>query len=386
MVDVALKNIVKIYDGDVLAVDDVSLDINQGEFVTLVGPSGSGKSTLLRMIAGISTVTDGRILFDDRNVADDPPQERNVAMVFQNYALYPNMTVRENMGFGLKMRGTPEAEREEAVTETAGRLQIEELLDRSVQQLSGGQQQRVALGRSIIRDPEVFLLDEPLANLDAKLRTEMRARLVELQRDLGVTTVYVTHNQIEALTMSDRVAVMNKGRIQQVAKPQELYKNPANVFVADFIGTPSMNFIDCTVTHDGQEVRLESDAFSILISEEYDAARSVMSATSTGDDCVLGIRPQHLSIVRDESIDRELATTLSVVIVETAGEEYIIHLESGDTRVKSVVEEGLQIKRGDTVAVEIDPDAIHLFDPDSGDALLPDSENRATASPGAVNR
>ena len=381
MAEVKLENVVKIYDGEVLAVDDVSLNINEGEFVTLVGPSGSGKSTLLRMLAGLVDATDGQILFDGKDVIDDPPQERDVAMVFQNYALYPNMTVRENMGFGLKMRGFSKAERKEAVEEAARRLQIEELLDREIQQLSGGQQQRVALGRSIVRDPQVFLLDEPLANLDAKLRTEMRARLVELQRELDVTAVYVTHNQIEALTMSDRVAVMNAGTIQQVAEPQELYKNPANQFVADFIGTPSMNFLDCTITHERDGVSLQTDAFDVHLSEAYDITESIVDATSSGETYTFGIRPQHLNVVQGSATDQAMTATLSVAVVETAGDEYILHLEKGDTRVKAIVEEGIQIQHGDTVTVEVVPDEIHLFDRESGDALLRRSKTREKIRP-----
>ena len=381
MAEVTLENVVKVYDGEVLAVDEVSLDIKEGEFVTLVGPSGSGKSTLLRMLAGLVNATDGRILFDEKDVVDDPPQERDVAMVFQNYALYPNMTVRENMGFGLKMRGISKAERKAAVEKAARRLQIEELLDREIQQLSGGQQQRVALGRSIVRDPEVFLLDEPLANLDAKLRTEMRARLVELQRELDVTAVYVTHNQIEALTMSDRVAVMNEGTVQQVAEPQELYKNPANQFVADFIGTPSMNFLDCTITHESDGVSLETGVFDIHISSEYDITEPIIDATSSGEMYTLGIRPQHLNIVQGSPKDQAVTSTLSVAVVETAGEEYILHLEKGDSRVKAVVAEGIQIEHGDSATIEIVPDEIHLFDRGSGDALLRRSETQETVRP-----
>ena len=384
MAEVTLENILKVYNDDVLAVDDVSLNIEDGEFVTLVGPSGSGKSTILRMLAGLVSATDGRMLFDDEDVVNDPPQERDVAMVFQNYALYPNMTVRENIGFGLKMRGIDQAERQKKVEEAVRRLQITELLDRDIQQLSGGQQQRVALGRSIVRDPEVFLLDEPLANLDAKLRTEMRARLVELQRELGVTAVYVTHNQIEALTMSDRVAVLDEGEIQQVAEPQELYKNPANRFVADFIGTPSMNFLDCTLTHENGSVRVESNVFDVNISSEYNVTSQMIDVTRSEATYTLGIRPQHLNISWSGPVDETVAEKLTVAVVETAGEEYIVHLKRNDTRIIAVVEEGMQIARGDTVTVEIVPDQIHLFDDQNGSALLQQFGERGTVPPSQV--
>jgi multiple sugar transport system ATP-binding protein len=370
MAKVTLEDIVKRYDGDVLAVDDVSLEIDDGEFVTLVGPSGSGKSTILRMLAGVVTATEGRILFGDEDVTDVPPQERDVAMVFQNYALYPHMTVRENMAFGLKMQGVDAAERRASVEDAAELLQIEELLDRDVQQLSGGQQQRVALGRSIVRDPEVFLLDEPLANLDAKLRTEMRATLVELQRELGVTTVYVTHNQIEAMTMSDKVAVLDKGTIQQLAAPQELYRNPANQFVADFIGTPSMNFLDVEADHANGDVRLANDVFDIQIPVDTAAGTSIRDATTDGGEYTLGIRPQNLVISERGATNGELAGRIEVVVVETAGDELILHLEENDIRVKAVVDEGMTIERGDVVDVTIGPDQIHLFDKSTGDALL----------------
>ncbi|MFB6101476.1 MAG: ABC transporter ATP-binding protein [Haloplanus sp.] len=370
MAGVTLDSIVKRYDGNVLAVDDVSLEIEDGDFVTLVGPSGSGKSTILRMLAGVVTASEGTIRFDEKDVTDVPPQERDVAMVFQNYALYPNMTVRENMEFGLKMQGVGPDERRESVEDAAGLLQIEELLDRDVQQLSGGQQQRVALGRSIVRDPEVFLLDEPLANLDAKLRTEMRATLVELQRELGVTTVYVTHNQIEAMTMSDKVAVLDKGNIQQLAAPQELYRNPANQFVADFIGTPSMNFLDVSAHHGSDGVRITNSVFDISIPADSAAGSTIQDATTDNEEYVLGIRPQDLTVSQRGTSDGELAMEIEVVVVETAGDELILHLEEGDIRIKAVVNERMNVGHGDMVDIVIDPDQIHLFDSVTGDALL----------------
>ena len=380
MAKLELQDLEKVYSGQVVGATDISLDIEEGEFITLVGPSGSGKSTTLRMIAGLETPTGGKITFDGRDVTDVPPQQRDIAMVFQDYALYPNMTVRENMAFGLKMQNVPKEERRRSVKKTAETLQISDLLDRKIQQLSGGQQQRVALGRSIIREPEVFLLDEPLANLDAKLRVEMRANLVELQRQLDVTTVYVTHNQREAMTMSDRVVVMNEGTIQQISKPQELFNRPRNQFVADFIGTPSMNFIDCSVEPAGDDLHVRADSFEIIVGEDHDFQ------DVTAGEYVLGIRPQDVSLhERVEDAPRN-AVPMTVSVVETGGDELIVHLNMGDTdgtggefandrdRVTVVVGTDVDLVGGQTVAVEFDVDAIHLFERDSGRSVLVDSD------------
>lgn len=366
MTDVELRNLTKVYDSDVVAVDDVSITIDDGEFLTLVGPSGSGKSTILRMLAGIVDATGGKILFGNTDVTDVSPQERDVAMVFQNYALYPNMTVRENMAFGLKMQGIPKDERREMVDDAAGMLQIGDLLDREIQQLSGGQQQRVALGRSIVREPQVFLLDEPLANLDAKLRVDMRTTLVELQRELGITTVYVTHNQLEAMTMSDRVAVVHEGEIQQLAEPQELFRNPANQFVADFIGTPTMNFIESVVTNDAGDVVLETAEFDVPLSADHEFATVLNDAAETR--FTMGIRPQHIDI-RSASERSDYGIKTEVAIVETAGDELILHLDIGDERITAVVEEDMAIERGDRVTATINREKIHLFRQSDGEAV-----------------
>ncbi|WP_435158281.1 ABC transporter ATP-binding protein [Haladaptatus sp. DFWS20] len=372
MATVSIGDVTKIYDKNVVAVDNVSLDIEDGEFVTLVGPSGSGKSTLLRMLAGVVSVTDGTISFGDDDVTETPPQQRDIAMVFQNYALYPNMTVRGNMEFGLKMQGMPKQERNEGVEEAAEMLQIEELLDREIQALSGGQQQRVALGRSLVRDPKVFLLDEPLANLDAKLRVEMRATLVELQRELDVTTVYVTHNQIEAMTMSDRVAVVHQGCIQQLAEPQELFNNPANKFVADFIGTPSMNFLDCEVTQTNDAVTLNTDIHEITLQTGEERVSHIHERTTEGAKYILGIRPQHFIVRGNDSLesDNNRTVRMEVAVVETAGDEYILHLDKNGERVIVVVDEGMDVERGDFVNIEFLPERIHLFNNSDGQAVL----------------
>lgn len=367
MTTVTLDNITKVYGSNVLAVDNVSIDIKDGEFLTLVGPSGSGKSTILRMLAGIVDITDGQLSFNEHDVTDVSPQQRDVAMVFQDYALYPNMTVRENMEFGLKMQGFPADERREMVEDAAETLQIQSLLDRDIQQLSGGQQQRVALGRSIVREPAVFLLDEPLANLDAKLRVEMRTTLVELQRQLDITTVYVTHNQLEAMTMSDRVAVVDSGEIQQLDEPQELFRNPANKFVADFIGTPTMNFLDAGIERDTTP-SVKTRAFEIKLTEEHDLSERLRTEYSNLESCTLGIRPQHISLVGVDE-DAEGVFEAEVAIVETAGDELIIHLDVQDARITSVVEEDVDIEHGDIVTARVDPEKIHLFEPESGDSI-----------------
>lgn len=365
MAIININDLIKVYGDDVLAVDEIDLTIDDGEFVTLVGPSGSGKSTILRMLAGLVEPTSGEIRFDDEEVTKRPPQERDIAMVFQDYALYPNMNVRENMEFGLKMHGFDKEERDEAVQEAAEMLQIEELLERDIKQLSGGQQQRVALGRSLVRDPDVFLLDEPLANLDAKLRTEMRTTLIELQRELDITTVYVTHNQIEAMTMSDRVAVVNYGEIQQFDEPQTLFREPSNQFVADFIGNPTMNFYDCRINTQTGEVTTESFSLDLSVNEEVMADVEQL----TDGEYIIGIRPQHLGI---DSGNEEDATSIrtEVSIVEPAGEEQIIHFDIGNERITTVEDEHIQIDKGDEVVLDVDLKSLHLFDPENKEAVL----------------
>ncbi|WP_418282684.1 ABC transporter ATP-binding protein [Halorubrum sp. DTA98] len=361
-------------DGSVLAVDDVSVDIADGEFLVLVGPSGCGKSTTLRMVAGLETITDGEIRLAGERINEQGPAERDIAMVFQSYALYPHMTVRENMRFGLEeSTDLSDAEMDDRVESTASMLDITELLDRKPGALSGGQRQRVALGRAIVREPEAFLMDEPLSNLDAKLRSQMRTELQQLQNDLDTTTVYVTHDQTEAMTMGDRIAILDAGELQQVATPLEAYHRPANRFVAGFIGEPSMNFLDCA-SEDG-----------VLVDGEFryplsgDAADSIgdVGATADGADVTFGIRPEDV-VVRETgdgeagagSVDDAHAFAATVEVVEPMGDENVVHLalDAGPKLVATV--NGLRrITDESRVEVGLPASAIHLFDRASGDAV-----------------
>ncbi|QUO48229.1 ABC transporter ATP-binding protein [Halorubrum ruber] len=367
MATLELDSITKTFqDGDeeIVAVDDVSMSIDDGEFLVVVGPSGCGKSTTLRMVAGLETITAGTLSIDDRVVNDVKSQDRDIAMVFQSYALYPHMSVRQNMSFGLEeSTDLPDDEINRMVSETGEMLGISDLLDRKPSDLSGGQQQRVALGRAIVRDPEVFLMDEPLSNLDAKLRAEMRTELQRLQNDLGVTTVYVTHDQTEAMTMGDRIAILDGGELQQVATPLECYHEPSNQFVASFLGEPSMNFFDVTLEGD----RLVGDAFDYPIRED------VRADLGDATDLVLGIRPEAVELV-DEAGDHEFETTVDVV--EPMGDENTVYLHfdpDADPETASALVATIdgfnRVSEGDTVTARIPEDAIHLFDRSTGEAL-----------------
>ncbi|OTF03057.1 ABC transporter ATP-binding protein, partial [Halorubrum sp. SD612] len=322
MARVTLDTLRKEFDrGTIVAVNDLDLEIDDGEFVTVVGPSGCGKTTTLRMVAGLEEPTSGTVSFDDDDVTDIHAKERPVAMVFQNYALYPHKTVRENMAFGLKMStDMAKEERHERVREMAEMMGIEDLLDDKPDELSGGQKQRVALGRAIAREPEVFLFDEPLSNLDAKLRTEMRAEIQKLQKEFGVTAMYVTHDQEEAMTMGDRLAILNDGELQQVGEPTEVYQNPVNEFVAGFIGSPSMNFVDVDVETDGSgaTVRNEDAGFELDLSAEYVRGHDLRNGRYT-----LGIRPEN--IVLDESPTGGENLRSTVEVVEPIGSDNYVH-------------------------------------------------------------
>jgi multiple sugar transport system ATP-binding protein len=365
MAALELDSLTKVYqdgDSEVVAVDDVTVSIEDGEFLVVVGPSGCGKSTTLRMVAGLETVSSGTISLDGRVINDVKPQDRDIAMVFQSYALYPHMSVRQNMSFGLEeSTSLSDAEIRERVEETAELLDMSPLLDRRPRDLSGGQQQRVALGRAIVRDPEVFLMDEPLSNLDAKLRAQMRTELQRLQDDLGVTTMYVTHDQTEAMTMGDRIAILDGGELQQVATPLECYHEPANVFVAGFLGEPSMNFFD--VDFDGET--LVADSFEYPVSEE-------VAADLGGEtDLVFGIRPEAIELVGEASGPHDFETEVDVV--EPMGDENTVYLTFGDRdpddAVVATTSSMRQFSRGQSVVVRFPEEAIHVFDRRTGEAL-----------------
>ncbi|RDI71380.1 ABC transporter ATP-binding protein [Halopelagius longus] len=375
MATVTLDNLRKEFDnGRIVAVDDVSLDVEDGEFVTVVGPSGCGKSTTLRMLAGLESPTSGTIEIDGEDVTDVHARRRDVAMVFQNYALYPHKTVRQNMAFGLRMStDLSKDEREERVRETAEMMDIEELLDDRPDELSGGQKQRVALGRAIVREPDVFLFDEPLSNLDAKLRTTMRTEIQRLQNELGITAIYVTHDQEEAMTMGDRIAILNDGVLQQTGAPKEVYRNPRNEFVGGFVGSPSMNFLDVAVAGDGGRVALTNDdGFEYELTGE--AARAVSETGVT--EARLGIRPENVTVTDGE--DGLLAT---VEVVEPVGSDNYLHLDLGPDFIARV-DSHVEPSNGDAIRVTFDQRDVTLFDAASGESLLweePTERKKATA-------
>ncbi len=366
MSSVTLKGIYKKYAGGVTAVSDFNLDIEDKEFIILVGPSGCGKSTTLRMIAGLEEITEGELYIDGKLVNDIPPKERDIAMVFQNYALYPHMTVFENMSFGLKLRKMPKDEIKRRVEEAAQILEIEHLLDRKPAALSGGQRQRVALGRAIVRNPKVFLLDEPLSNLDAKLRTAMRSELSKLHIKLATTFIYVTHDQTEAMTMGTRIVVMKDGFVQQIAAPQYLFENPANLFVATFIGTPQMNTCEATLVDEGGVTYLTfGEGCKIALPENKGRKPEVLAYA--GKKVIFGIRPNdihadqaYLAQFPERTID------VQVELTELLGAESNLYLSNGDNQFTAVVETGsTNCKLGDKIKVYFDTAKIHIFDYDT---------------------
>jgi multiple sugar transport system ATP-binding protein len=334
----------------------VSVPISDGEFVVLVGPSGCGKSTLLRMVAGLESVTDGQIRIGERVVNEVPPKERDIAMVFQNYALYPHMTVADNMGFSLKLRKVAKSEIDAKVRRAAEILNLGALLDRYPRQLSGGQRQRVAMGRAIVRDPQVFLFDEPLSNLDAKLRVAMRTEIKELHQRLRTTTVYVTHDQIEAMTMADKIVVMHDGRIEQMGAPLDLYDRPANMFVAGFIGSPAMNFIKGTLEGgDGRAAFVSSSGVRL-------AAPADVPASAIGQKVVLGVRPEHFRIDPD-------GAPAEVIVTEPTGSEILVVAKLGDSEVQCLFRERLAMKPGDVLTIAPMAGTTHLFSEATGARL-----------------
>jgi multiple sugar transport system ATP-binding protein len=348
--------------GEVVAVNDLNLQINDGEFMVLVGPSGCGKTTSLRMIAGLEEISEGTLSIGDRVVNHVAPKDRDIAMVFQSYALYPHMTVRDNRAFGLKLRKTPKDEIERRVNEAAAMLSCQNLLDRKPRELSGGQRQRVALGRAIVREPAVFLMDEPLSNLDAKLRVQTRAEIARLHQRLGTTTVYVTHDQVEAMTMGQRIAVMSEARLQQVGSPQELYDHPDNRFVAGFIGSPSMNFLDVEVTTSGDATVLKADGIEIPLPDRYKSG----FARHQGSKLVAGVRPEHLD-VKSEGPSGTL--TGGADVVEYLGNEELIHFSVGGHDIVALIGSEHRVKPGDDLTLHVPLEKVHLFDPESTLAL-----------------
>ncbi len=374
-----LKKLNKTYDNGYEAVPQLDLGINDGEFLVLVGPSGCGKSTVLRMVAGLEDVTSGDMLIDGVRVNDYSPQQRDIAMVFQNYALYPNMTVGENIGFAMKLRKVDKETMAAKVKEVGDLLELTAVLDRKPGQLSGGQRQRVAMGRAIVREPKLFLMDEPLSNLDAKLRVQTRGEISRLQRRLGITTMYVTHDQVEAMTMGDRVAVLRRGYLMQCASPQQLYQHPDNLFVAQFIGSPSMNVMHATVVEVGGQVALRIGTQTLPLN---DAARSRLPGLDgmVGREVALGIRPETLGKEGTETLD------VQVELVEMLGAELLVHatidapsvrqtddgIETSDSTTSMIVasmDARDNIRVAERVSLKVDTTRIHVFDMATGDAI-----------------
>lgn len=378
MASLSLKHIFKVYDGDVKAVNDFSMDIKDHEFIVFVGPSGCGKSTTLRMIAGLEDITAGELRIDDEIVNDYEPKDRNIAMVFQNYALYPHMTVYENMAFSLRTAHVPNEIIYEKVTEAAEILGITEYLDRKPKALSGGQRQRVALGRALVRSPKVFLLDEPLSNLDAKLRTQMRTEISRLHERLNSTFIYVTHDQVEAMTMGTRIVVMKDGYIQQIDTPINLYKYPDNMFVAGFIGTPQMNFFDATIIKNKDEVTYNF-TFGSSITMKYIYTNKVPLKYMDGNHKVIfGIRPDDVRVKQNKNIDNDKWASLKAVVsvVEVLGGETIIYgnlnLNTPDVKEGSIIikaEPDVFVKRGDIIDIELSITKFHVFDKETENSL-----------------
>lgn len=353
MATLSIQNVKKSY-GALEILHGIDIELEDGGFLVLLGPSGCGKSTLLNVIAGLDDISGGDIRIGERSVIERAPKDRNIAMVFQSYALYPTMSVERNIGFGLEMRGIDEATRSRAVKEAANLLQISHLLDRRPANLSGGQRQRVAMGRAIVRNPDLFLFDEPLSNLDAKLRTEMRTEIKRLHERLGTSVVYVTHDQIEAMTLGTKVAVMKGGYIQQLADPRTIYEKPANMFVASFIGSPSMNFVPGRLAGEGKTLRFEAPGVSIVL-----PSGSVTS--STPGSAILGVRPEELKIAGQNP------SMLNGVIdvVEPTGPDTMVTVKIGDRTVVARVPPRFDGRRGDTLGLTVDPESINLFDPET---------------------
>ncbi len=365
MSEVVLKNLKKVYDNKVTAVHDVNLAIKDKEFIVLVGPSGCGKSTTLRMVAGLEEISDGELYIDGRLVNDVAPKDRDIAMVFQSYALYPHMTVYENMAFALKLRKVPKKEIDKKVREVAAILDITEYLSRKPKALSGGQRQRVAIGRAMVRDPKVFLMDEPLSNLDAKLRNQMRAEIIKLRKRINTTFMYVTHDQTEAMTLGDRIVIMKDGLVNQIGTPQEVFNKPVNLFVAGFIGMPVMNFFDnCKVVLENGVYYAEIRGVRFKLDDFQQKALKANGVET--QEIMAGIRPQHISVGEGE-------LKAEIEVSEMMGSEYNIHAKSGDDEIVMVIPTvGLEtdVSMGATISFTTQPSLIQLFDKATGNNLI----------------
>jgi multiple sugar transport system ATP-binding protein len=369
MAEIRLNNIRKEF-GSLVAVDGLDLTIPDGSYTMILGPSGCGKSTTLRMIAGLETPTVGNVVIDGETVTNRPPRKRNLSMVFQNLALWDHKSVRENIAFGLKMEGIPKDERNRSVDEVAEILHIEDKLDQSPAELSGGQQQRVALGRSLVREPDAILLDEPLSSLDAKLRLEMRAELSRIQQRIDTPFIHVTHNQEDAMSIADQILLLNDGQVQQFGGPIDMFENPTNEFVANFIGTPSMNLLDASFV-DGETAAIDADGFQLAIPDDY---RDFFSEHITTPNIHLGIRPSNIRPVLNGNTPRDPSFDATVSMVETFGDANWYYLDTGGDReviAKSADEDHIKsIEDKDELTMSVRPDSLHIFDPDSGEALI----------------
>ena len=364
----SFKNINKVYPNGFHAVKDFNLEVADKEFIIFVGPSGCGKTTTLRMVAGLEEISSGELSIDGRVINDVEPKDRDIAMVFQNYALYPHMTVYDNMAFGLKLRKVPKAEIDKMVHEAAKILDLEPLLDRKPKALSGGQRQRVAMGRAIVRNPQVFLMDEPLSNLDAKLRGQMRIELSKLHQRLGTTIIYVTHDQVEAMTLGTRIVVMNAGIVQQVDTPQALYDTPNNLFVAGFIGSPQMNFLDAVVAVEGDKAVLDLGESKITL--EGDKAKKLIDGGYDGKTVVMGIRPE--DVYDDEAvIEANPGTTIesTVRVYELLGAEVYLYFDYAGANFTARVKPTTTARTGDVVKLALEPSKIHVFDKETEMAI-----------------
>lgn len=369
MAGLKLKNVTKVYENGFKAVDNFNLDIEDREFIVFVGPSGCGKSTTLRMIAGLEEISGGELYIDGKLVNDVAPKDRDIAMVFQNYALYPHMTVYENMAFGLKLRKLPKDEIDKKVREAAKILDIEHLLDRKPKALSGGQRQRVAMGRAIVRNPKVFLMDEPLSNLDAKLRVQMRLEISKLYNKLNTTFIYVTHDQTEAMTLGTRIVVMKDGVIQQVATPKEIYNHPANLFVAGFIGSPQMNMTygKNVVENEKQYVKI----FEKLVEVPEEKVKAIKERNAENIEVIVGIRPENLYHTKDDLAKEGIIKfTGEVEIKENLGAETYIHVKKDNTNLIIKSMEGADYNIGDTIEFGIDPNKFHIFDKEEQNTIF----------------